>query len=149
MGGRNVGIIKKHRLGLLILILFLLVFSLSVLYRFQRDFSIDNDQIQVGYETNNETQTIINPQDHIKWGKIVVISVHYANMVEKSSNVPSKLILVSRKTNKTVFQDVREEYVGFSGFEIKLDTSSLDRGKYIIKLFRNNKLVTTKSIEVI
>lgn len=106
----------------------------------------DINQIQAGYEIDDETQQIIDSRNTLDRNNQVIFNVVLKKMVEKPRSVPIKLILSQSKTNKEVFSESREEFEGFSGFSTNFNATKIEPGDYELKLYQDNKLLESKKI---
>lgn len=128
----------------------ILIILVSFLYfRFVEEFdSPSHDEIQVGYNLNDESLRITNPKNSITRNRSFKVVVIYSEMVEDNTNSPAKLQIVDLGNDKVVFEDYWTDSYGISGTTKEINPKNWVKGQYKIELYRQNKLQTTKTIEV-
>ncbi|NMD68664.1 hypothetical protein HHO41_00075 [Bacillus sp. DNRA2] len=133
-GGFNLK--RRMRNSLILAFIVIIVLLAFIVIKNLKWPSSDINQIQVGYEIDDETQQIIDSRNTLNRNNQVIFNVVLKEMVEKRRSVPIKLILVQSKTNKEVFCESREEFEGSSGFSINFDATKIESGDYEVKLYQ-------------
>ncbi|WP_141434000.1 hypothetical protein [Bacillus sp. 03113] len=137
------------RLKFFLLIIIPILLFCFFYFRFDQEFGDPaHDEIQVGFNVDDESVKVNDPAEIIKANQAFNVVVTYANMVEGNSNFPAKLQITSLESNEIIFEDNWIDSYGISGKTNKIYPENWKIGKYNLTLFRNDKVITTKTIEL-
>jgi hypothetical protein len=107
-----------------------------------------HDEIQVGYNVDDESAKINDPTHTVKRNRTFEVSILYAKRVKKGEGTTAKLQIVNTKNKQSVFEDTWQESYGNSGKTTEINPKTWEAGQYRIELYRGNKLITSKEIKV-